>query len=184
MKAVEEAELVRQAAVNQMQKARQKLLEMRARIGDLQKGMMGFRGWDPAHQEMKRRKAGWGLGVAVPDVPAGLSIVNTKVTQYTDAKGEFVRIQGEIRNSGRSSAKIPGLAATLVDEKGFPLNTTSVSPSNKGSIPAGKTRPFQFDMRPAPELTKTAVVTFAPDGAPQPRTRINDILCPPPPPSF
>jgi hypothetical protein len=180
MKAVEEAELVRQEAVNKMQEARQKLLEIRARMGDIQKNAMGFRGWDANHQEMKRRKAGWGLGVAVPDVPEGLSIINVKVTQLADTKGkgDFARVQGDIRNSGAKSAKIPGLAATLIDEKGFPLNTTSVSPSNKGSIPAGKTRPFQFDMRPAPELTKTAIVTFAPEGAPEPRIRMNGILCP------
>jgi hypothetical protein len=178
MKAVEAAELVRQEAVNKMQKARQKLIETQARLADLQVNAMGFFHKDLNALEMKRKKAGWGLGIAKPDVPEGLSLTNIKVTQYEDKKGEFARIQGEIRNGGDKPARIPGLAATLVDEKGFSLNTTSVSPAKGGTISPGKAKPFSFDMRPAPALTKTAIVTFASNATPEPRLRMNGLICP------
>ena len=178
MKSVEAAELVRQEAVNKMQQARQKLIEAQARMADLQKRQMGFQGWDADHQEMKRKQAGWGLGIAKPDVPDGLSLINIKVNQYEDKKGEFARIQGEIRNSGDKPVKIPGLAATLLDEKGFPLNTTTVLPANGRRIAPGKASPFSFDMRPVPALTSAAFVTFASDAAPPPRIRMNGALCP------
>lgn len=174
-----DTELARQEAVNEMQKGRQRFLEVQARMADVQRAASGFQGPDPAHLELKRRQAGWGLGVVQPDIPDGLTITNVRVVQYRDLKkGEFARIEGEIVNSGAKPAKIPGLSATLVDEKGSPLHTLSVAPAKRGNIAPGKSRAFSFDIKPAPDLAERAVVTFASDVAPPPRIKMNGILCP------
>lgn len=67
-----------------MQKGREKFLEVQARMADFQKAALGFQGPGLAHLEMKRRQAGWGLGLAQPDIPEGLSIINVRVVQYRD----------------------------------------------------------------------------------------------------
>ena len=182
VRVVEETELARQEAVNKMNEARQKLLEVQARMADFQ-NMAMMRGHFPDTaqldaMEMNRKEAGWGLGIAQPDVPEGLSITNIRAVQSKDKKGDFVVVQGEIRNGNAKSAKIPNLSTTLVDDKGWPLATTSVSPSKKGSIPAGKSYPFAFEVRPAPQMMRNAVVSFAPKRIPPPRIHMNGLLCP------
>ena len=179
MKAVEDTELARQEAVRNMQNARQQLLETRARLADmLDAKMSGAQGRDPDHEEAQRRKAGWELGIAKPDVPEGLSIQKVQVIERKDKKGAFVLVQGEIHNSNTSAISVPGLSATLLDENGFPLQTQAVSPTTKRKIPAGKSHAFGFEIRPAPQMLKTAIVTFVSSAEPPPRINVTGVICP------
>ena len=148
-----------------MQKQRLKLLEIQANIGVMQKlRLMGRKQVDTADlmaHSIKREQAGWGLGIAQPDTPKGLAVSDVKASLHSDRKGEFVIVQGLIRNSEKKSSKIPDLSATLVDERGWPLVTVSVSPVQKRSIPGGGSHPFGFEVRPAPQAMEKAVVYFA-----------------------
>jgi hypothetical protein len=184
MDVVIELELERQAAVNVLQKARAELFEVQAMIGDVQDMSLGQKGkggitW--AHLDMlalKRKKAAVGLGIAVPQDFKTLDIRNVVASQHKDKKGkDMVVVRGDIVNSGTKSVTLPSLSVSLVDERGWVLTNSTVSaPGVRRSLGRGKTQAFSVEMRPAPDLLKTAVVTFAAKHAAEPRLGVG-VFC-------
>jgi hypothetical protein len=174
MQIVEQRELERQEAVNKLQEARAELFEAQAMIGDAQDLMRKNRPVDWLDLDMRalnRKKDGVGLNIAMPNLHPGLDIQNVVASQHKDKKGkDMVVVRGDIVNTGSKSATIPELFVALVDEQGWTLTNMTVSPPpfQKG-IGAGKRKPFQVEVRPAPEALKTAVVTFAARHAVDPR---------------
>ncbi len=167
--AVEATELVRQDAVNRMRAAQLKLLEQQGVIGDYQKAALSQGRQSSLALAVERKRAGKGVGAGMPDKPAGLSITNVTALIRIDKKGEFVLVQGRIQNSGPNGANVPDLTATLIDERGYPLISTTVSPKPKRSIAATSTQDFAFEVRPAFQATNRAIVTFASKLTPAPR---------------
>jgi hypothetical protein len=181
MQIVEQRELERQEAVNKLQEARAELFEVQAMIGDFQDMMRGERrktgiAWsDLDMRALNRKKDGVGLNIAMPNLHPGLDIQNVVASQHKDRKGkDMVVVRGDIVNTGAKSATIPELFVALVDEQGWTLTNTTVSPPpfQKG-IGAGKRKAFQVEVRPAPEALKTAVVTFAAKHAVEPRMGVS-----------
>jgi hypothetical protein len=171
---VEARELDRQAAIVVLQKARAELVEAQAMIGDAQKMIMSSRPFDWLELRMKedaRRRDDVGLGVGKPQDFTGLDIAEVKAQQFKDAKGgqPFVRVSGKIVNSNNKVIKIPALSVALVDERGWVMGNQTVTPVSKKGIGSNKSEPFQIDVRPAPDLLQTALVTFAPKAQIQPR---------------
>jgi hypothetical protein len=183
MDVVIELELERQTAVNKLQEARAELVEAQAMIGDFQDMSLGQAtragfGVDWGDLDMRalnRRKEGVGLGLAQPEIPQGLDIQKVAASQHKDKKGrDMVLVRGEIVNNNKGSKTIPDISVVLVDDRGWVLATSTVSPPpfQKG-IGGGKTKPFQVEVRPAPEALKTAVVTFAAKHAAEPRMGVS-----------
>jgi hypothetical protein len=178
MREVESRELDRQKSINFLQMARADLVEAQAMIGDFQDISLNHRtpDWlDLRMRQQQRKKDRVGLGVAMPDEHKGLDIKNVVASQHKDKKGkDMVVVRGEIVNANAKSASIPDLFVALVDDRGWPLTNTTVSPPwTKKGIGPGKTKSFAVEVRPAPELLKTAVVTFAPKHAPEPRMGVS-----------
>lgn len=185
MPEVEAAELDRQAAVMALQKARAQLIEAQAMIGDFQSMMLGETGkfgieWgDLDVRALKRKKEGVGLGVAMPEELKTLDIRNVQASQHKDKKGkDIVVVRGEIANNGKMPSPVPSLSVYLVDERGWVMYASTVESSGAlwRNIGAGKSKGFIVEVRPAPDLLKTAVVTFAAKHAAEPRMRA-DLFC-------
>ncbi|HVY89370.1 MAG TPA: hypothetical protein VG942_10910 [Hyphomonadaceae bacterium] len=206
-KEVEDAELARQVAVNKMEKARQKFLEQQAQVADMQDYAIrhGVQLTTPIPldpdqarrdgekirrintdlaaelmaKSLKREKAGWGLGVARPSTPPGISLEGIEVRRLEDANGDYIQVAGAMKNANNDAvSELPGLSVTLIDVKGFPLNTITVFADGEGGIPAGQSRPFQLAVRPAPVETQRAIVSFASAATPPPRIHMNGLICP------
>lgn len=180
-KAVEAAELKRQEAVRNLQKAREALAEAQAMIGDYQDFVLRGRKesditWgDLDGKALNRRKEHVGIGIGEPPVLDALKITGIKAHQFRDTKAkgkDFVRVSGEIRNTSNATVAIPGLSVALVDQAGWVLNSQALEAEHNKSVGAGKSAPFQIDLRPAPGAMKTAVVTFAAKSAAKPRIGI------------
>jgi len=99
--------------------------------------------------------------------------------QQKDKKGkDVVVVRGEIANSGRAPAPVPSLSVSLVDERGWVMYSSTVESTGAlwRNIGAGKSKAFVVEVRPAPELLKTAVVTFAAKHAAEPRLGVG-VFC-------
>ena len=174
---VEAREIERQAAVTALQKARANLVEAQAMIGDAQKMYLNSRPFDWLELQMKsdaRDRDGVGLGLGKPQDFAGLNIAEVQAQQFKDAKGgqPFVRVSGKIVNTNDKVIKIPALSVALVDERGWIMGNQTVTPVSKKGIGSNRSETFQIDVRPAPDLLHTALVTFAPKAQIQPRLGI------------
>ncbi len=178
MKDVEAAELVRQEAVRKLQFARAALVEAQAVIGDWQH-YKEMKRPDPTWSELEGRsiqrdRDNVGLGIAVPEVVDGLTIENIKARQVKNKKGEeIVLVSGDLVNSVKKSIQIPALSVALVDERGWILANMTVTTQYFGTIGAGKRKPFQVEMTPAPEALHTAVVSVAAKSHVEPRLNVH-----------
>jgi hypothetical protein len=190
MPAVETAELARQAAISKLDEARLKFLEAGAAIADFQE--LQRRGWvavnapaDEADSGMlitwddldiraeRRRKAGWWLGIPVPEPHDGVEVQRIEARERIEKDGRPVLVvTGQIRNDRNRSASMPELVVSAIDSKGFVLTAQPVSAGSGVRIPAKSARNFAYELRPSPGAAAIVTVSFSSKVAPPPRMRI------------
>jgi hypothetical protein len=182
MEAVIQGELARQAAMNRLDESRIKLAEAQAMIGDWQDARYRNRPVEWIDLEMlrdRRRAAGGALALLEPAHPPGLSITDIQAATGHDRRGEFLVVRGQLHNDNTRAVQIPRLTAAVLDERGWIVATQTVETGRSNRIAAGVVRPFAMEIRPAPEQSARAVVTFANENAPPPRMSMG-VLCPRP----
>ncbi len=159
---VEQGELARQAAVREMQKAMADVDEARAKAIDIQelvKNRVGIADWSHTIMSNATDRASR-KNPLVPKEVEDLVLENIKTTQRHDDKGvTLLLVEGNIRNGGARRAQVPALSVTAADQFGFPLVTQTVA--GNGRIDAGKSVPFTFPLKPAPENAARVAVAFA-----------------------
>lgn len=183
--AVEKTELARQKAVNELEKTRFKLMEIRASIADY--GHLSLRNsGEPIHwadldmRALQRRRAGWGLGVPkAPDLD--LTVVNTTASEFFDDRGYFLRLQGVIANTGDRTVAVPDFVVSILDEKGFPLRNVLASSAGAVQLPPGGFQPFSYDVRPSPRYVGRIVINFTSGVEPPPELPVSLVCAAAPP---
>jgi hypothetical protein len=185
--AVEKTELGRQKAVNELEKARFRLMEMQASIADYGDLRMRNSGetisWsDLDARALQRRRKGWGLGV--PKAPKlDLNVVNTSASEFVDDRGYFLRLTGVIVNAGDKPAAIPDFVVSILDDKGFALRNVLGSVPTGIRLPPGGAQPFAYDVRPSPRYVGRIVINFASGAEPPPELPVG-LICEADPPSI
>jgi hypothetical protein len=195
MKAVETAELARQAAIAKLDEARIKYLEAGAAIADFQdlerRGRVVVNAgsssappsgipitWSDLEARARRRRdAGWWLGIPVPEPEDGLSIQRIEAHERTEKGKRFVEVTGQIRNDLDKAASVPELVISALDSRGFVLLAQPATAGSGARIPARAARNFAFEVRPSPEAISTVTVSFSSKIAPPPRMRIERPNC-------
>ena len=188
VKTVEAAELARQDAINKLDEARLKYREAGAAIADFQELQRRGRpasangqftddndaiAWtDLDIRAAQRREAGWWDGIPAPDIPKGLAIAGIEARQFTDRKGVFIEVTGEIRNSGAKAASVPDLVVSALDGRGWVVEATPLSAPPSVKIPAGGSKPFAYQMRPPPAPGSKIAVSFGSKIAPPSRLAV------------
>jgi hypothetical protein len=189
MKAVEAAELARQAAVNKLDEARIAFLEAGAAIADFQE--LERRGrvavnvanpdaedglpilWDDLEERAeRRRKAGWWLGIPVPEPYDGLHILQIEARERTEKGRPVLMVTGQVRNDRDRSVSLPEMVVSAVDSKGFVLIAKPVGANSGVRIPAKSARNFAYELRPSPGAASKVAVSFASKIGPPPRLRV------------
>jgi hypothetical protein len=185
-KAVEQAELARQVAVNKVEEARVKFLEAGAALADFQDFERQGYVIPDLNQEAapsgkiltwseldvradRRRKAGYWQGVPVPDPAPGLHIEQVEAHQKEGKRGPVIEITGMLRNDRNATISVPGLNVVAIDKQGFILLATPIDASGS-SVPPMSSRVFSYELKPAPDAITRVSVTFASSLAPPPRT--------------
>lgn len=178
---VEKTEITRQKAVNDLQKARLKLMETQASIadyGDLRRRRPSQEiAWmDLDEKAMERRRAGWGLGVPKSTKVGGLSVANMQSGEFQDDLGFYILIAGAVVNTGKTTETVPAFIITVLDAKGLPLRNTMGSPAARTRLAPGEQMPFRYSLRPSPEHVGRILVNFASGKEPPPETPVS-LIC-------
>ncbi len=99
------------------------------------------------------------LGVKVH--PRGFDIANVSTSQFLTTSGQVVlAVSGTIRNVSRLARKAPGLAFTLVDDKGRKLHEWSLPAVSARALAAGKTARFITRIASPPKGARRIEVRF------------------------
>jgi hypothetical protein len=183
---VEKTELARQKAVNALEKARLKLMQIEASIADYGDLTLRNRGqqieWaDLDMRYVQRRQDGWGLGVP-KESKLPLSVVNMQASEYRGDKGYYLRLTGVIVNIGDKPLAVPDFVVSVLDEKGFPLRNVMASVPSRIQLPPGGVQPFSYDVQPSPRNVGRIVINFASGSEPPPELPVS-LLCGASPPS-
>ncbi|HEV7689344.1 MAG TPA: hypothetical protein VGO52_00905 [Hyphomonadaceae bacterium] len=180
MKAVEQTELDRQAAVTQLAKAQDKWVRAYNRTADAQELFLSGRARDMTWTELDMREAQRRRFTAedMRQEFAGLKLTESRAEELRDKKkGErFLRVSGKITNNRTTSVPVPGIFITAVDERGFPLVTRKANTGRGEQLKAGVAQPFVYDLKPLPSGTVTALVHLASRATPPPHLSA-DMFC-------
>lgn len=175
IRASEQAELARQAAVNAFIRAREDLAEAKAQTLDLMDMMRGDEN-EPAEikqanagryrsQAMARRadRAAYGgpEGILINADYADLTLTQVAASARTDRRGGYVEVSALIGNPRSTPVQVPALSITSLDPVGFKLATVVAEPDRRTTIPPGKKVAFTYNLRPAPKRTASVFMTFA-----------------------
>ena len=183
---VERTEITRQKAVNELDKARLKLMETQARIADygyirMRNGGQTIEWIDLDMKAIQRRKAGWGLGVPKETKVGGLTVANMNGGEFEDERGFYILIAGVVVNSGSTAETVPEFIITILDQKNLPLRNVLGSPQNRTTLPPGGQLPFRYTLRPSPEHIGHIALNFASGKEPPPEIPVG-LLCEASPP--
>ncbi len=167
------AELARQTAVKAYQAASARAVEAHLRVADLQDQMRLHRDENPRQLQayvdaktLERSRNGGVAGVFVPDQYKDLALSDIAAQAGQDKGAEVLKISGRISNPRKGAIAIPPMWFTAVDRYGTPLKSQQTIPEHQGRIPPGGSLPFTFELKPMPDKTARAVVTFAPQNRP------------------
>jgi hypothetical protein len=172
MKAVERAELDRQAAVKALDQANDKFVRAHNRTADWQALTIAGRSADiswmelDAREQQRRRFPPEDMAREFAD----LKLTEVKAVEVRDKKkgDRFLRVSGRIINNRKTAITVPAIFVSAVDERGFALSTRKVEAGRGQQISAGAGSPFVYDMKPLPAGTVTAVVHLASRKSPPP----------------
>lgn len=159
------AELARQLAVLRMMEAEQDLNEGRAVAIDIQelaREQQPIAMWRAVVGENAANRARIleDPYEMVPRQYRDLKLEDLNVVQQLDGTGAAViRVTGAIRNTRQRRITPPPISVTAVDELGYALMTESAA--GRGSIQPGEAMSFAYELKPAPILSSSVVVTFA-----------------------
>lgn len=177
---VEKTELARQKAVNTLEKARLKLMEIEASIADY--GDLALRNsgqqieWvDLDMRAVQRRRNGWGLGVP-KESKLPLAVVNTQASENLGDKGYYLRLTGVIVNTGDKPLAVPDFVVSILDERGFPLRNVLASVPSRIRLQPGGVQPFSYDVQPSPRYVGRIVINFASGAEPPPELPVS-LIC-------
>jgi hypothetical protein len=178
---VDKTEIARQKAVNELEKARLKLMETQAAIADYgyivrHNGGQEVAWIDLDGKAVARRKAGWGLGIPKATKVGGLAVANMKSGEFQDDNGFYILISGVLVNTGTKAETVPEFVVTILDAKGFPLRNVLGSPQSRSKLPPEGQLPFRYILRPSPEHIGHIRMTFASGKEPPPETPVS-LLC-------
>jgi hypothetical protein len=178
---VDKTEIARQKAVNELEKARLKLMETQASIADYgdiarHNGGQEVEWMDLDGKAVQRRKAGWGLGIPKTTKVGGLRVGNMTSGEFQDDNGFYILISGVVANMGTKDEKVPEFVVTIIDNKGFPLRNMLGSPQRGTRLQPQAQLPFRFVLRPSPEHIGSITVNFASGKEPPPETPVA-LLC-------
>jgi hypothetical protein len=166
-KAVEDAELVRQKAVNRLMTARAVFLEFQAQTKAVQRVLRAM-GTDPTSPPLPtdvflnpdQRYQNGMPQITVPKEYADLSLQKVVVRERQGKDGPFLLVTGEIHNTRARAIGTPPLSVTVLDRFGSPLKTDIAQPVRAPRIKPGEFSPFAYEVRPPPRDASTVVVTF------------------------
>jgi hypothetical protein len=178
---VDKTEIARQKAVNELEKARLKLMETQAAIADYgyvvrHNGGQEVAWTDLDEKAVERRRAGWGLGIPKVTKVGGLRVANMKSGEFQDDNGFYVQITGVVVNTGTKAETVPEFIVTILDAKGFPLRNVLGSPQSRSRLPPEGQLPFRYILRPSPEHIGQIKINFASGKEPPPETPVS-LLC-------
>ncbi|MEP7210905.1 MAG: hypothetical protein ABI740_08720 [Alphaproteobacteria bacterium] len=172
MKTVEKIELDRQAAVKRLEQERLRLMEAEAAIadyGDLLIHGQRYIDWlDIDTRAGQRKKAGWGLGLPRTVTVKDLTVSGLKASEMQDDAGFYLRVFGQVNNSGGTPTTLPNLLVSVLDERGLVLSTSLAQTGGRRRVPPHGALPFQYDVRPSPEHVGRLVVNFSSGAEPPP----------------
>ncbi|HEV7691101.1 MAG TPA: hypothetical protein VGO52_09775 [Hyphomonadaceae bacterium] len=178
---VDKTEIARQKAVNDLEKARLKLMETQASIADygdlvMRRGSERVDWIDLDEKAIARRQAGWGLGAPKTTKVGGLRVGNMKSGEFQDDNGFYILISGVVANMGTKDETVPEFIVTILDSKGFPLRNMLGSPQRGTRLQPQAQLPFRFVLRPSPEHIGSITVNFASGKEPPLETPVS-LLC-------
>jgi hypothetical protein len=180
MPSVEKIELARQAAVKKLERERLKLMEAQAAIADYQdllvRGQRYIDWIDIDGRAAQRQKAGWGLGLPRTVTVRNLAVGALKASEMQDDKGFFLRVFGQVNNTGDIPVKLPNLLVSILDERGLVLSTTLAETGGRSHVPPHGVLPFQYDIRPSLEHVGRLVVNFSSGAEPPPLLPVS-LIC-------
>lgn len=171
---INRAELERQRAIIEYDKARLDLLNARAAISDYQDlskaGASVVRAQLMVRQ-MKRMKAGWGVNTLARTASEEVVLENSSAVHVEGTKGKlWVKVTGLIRNKTDKALPIPKLTMTVLDQRGWYLSSIPAETQGRGQkIPAGKAIAFQYILKEIPEDGANLIVGLASELDPPPR---------------
>ena len=156
---LERTELARQRAVNRVNTARSVFLERQEQTRMVQQALL--QGGPPSIYDDPNRRYQNGMPqITVPDEWKDLALERVETTEGIGAKGDFIRVSGEIRNGRARAVSTPPISVTVLDEAGSPLQTEVAEPKGGGRIEAGQALVFAYELAPKPRNGKRVVVTF------------------------
>ncbi len=171
---INSAELERQRAIIEYDKARLDLINARAAISDYQDlakaGASVVRAQLMARQ-MKRMNAGWGVNTLARTSSEEVVLENSSAVHVEGTKGKlWVKVTGLIRNKTNKALPIPKLTMTVLDQRGWYLSSIPAETQRRGQkIPAGKAIAFQYVLKDIPDDGANLIVGLASELDPPPR---------------
>jgi hypothetical protein len=178
---VERLEIVRQREVEKLEKARLKLMEAQAAIADY--GDLAFRGVKPITwgdldgMAMRRKKAGWGLGLPKRVDKGKLEIAGLGANELIDDDGLYLRVGGFVINSSDQPLDVPDMVVSVLDERGLVLNNSAAIAMVRIKVPPKGAVRFLHDIHPSPGHVSHLVVNFASGLEPKGELPVG-LLCP------
>ncbi len=99
----------------------------------------------------------------VPDEFRDLHLSEIQAHERQEAGVTVLRITGKITNPRKSAIAVPPLWVSALDRYGTSLASQQIeAPRRQGRIPAGGSLVFTYAVKPYPDKTSRASVTFAP----------------------
>jgi hypothetical protein len=178
---VEKTEITRQKAINDLEKARLKLMEAQAAIADYgyisrNNGRQEVTWMEIEQKDLERHRAGWGLGAPKMAKVGGLKVADMKSGEFQDDHGFYILISGVVVNTGAKAETVPEFVVTILDAKGFPLRNVLGSPGSGLRLKPEEQLPFRYVLRPSPEHIGRITINFASGKEPPPETPVS-LLC-------